>query len=83
MEHRETTELSAVLEKDLEQALDALGVLEPLRAGQACCRFCRQTATLANLFGYYPDVEGVALVCDSPTCIRTLMDLLRTGDVKL
>ena len=79
-EHAET--LKAVHDDDLIAYLRSLGVdttqptLEP-------CKFCRQDVTLDNLAALFPESGALKLVCDRPSCLLALQELVLDGKVRL
>ena len=70
----------AVHDKDLEDILDGLGILNKLKSGKLKCKFCKNIITLENLHSIFPQSRSIKLVCDNPNCIKELHALLRDGD---
>lgn len=69
--------LKTLHEKDLEQYLQKLGVLEIVQSGAAKCKFCHDIIRVGNIHVLFPESGQVKFVCDKPQCIKELNNYLR------
>lgn len=78
-----TGTLRAVHDDDLEKVLDALGLLEDVKAGRTRCAVCHDPVNLDNLHAVFPDGGDVKVTCSKPECVKLLLTRLegkRYGD---
>lgn len=75
--------VSVVHDDDLENFLEALGVLGKFQRGELLCKFCKTSITFENLHSVFPQSGDIKIVCDKPDCVRQLSDLLREGKINL
>jgi len=66
---RETKEISAIHERDLDKLLQRIGAKEKIDAGEVYCKYCKETVTNENLYSILPESGGINFVCDKPVCI--------------
>lgn len=75
--------VSVVHDDDLENFLEALGILGKFQHGKLLCKFCKTSITFENLHSVFPQSGDIKIVCDKPDCVRQLSDLLREGKINL
>ena len=69
---RKQVEMKAVYDRDLEQILANLGILDKLIAGELRCAVCGCQVDLDNLGTIFPHGDEVGVCCDSDRCVRTI-----------
>jgi hypothetical protein len=62
-------ELWAVHDSDVEDFLERLGLLNPIKEGKLLCAQCGQVVTLDSFGAAYPDVSEIKVVCDKLECL--------------
>lgn len=65
--------IDAVHVRDLANLLDRLGVRDRFEKGEMRCKFCGNAVNKDNLHSIFPESGAVHVICDSPTCINSLM----------
>lgn len=62
-------EVPAIHDKDLQQVLKDLGLLEELQEGKLCCINCSKHITWDNLFALKVIENKLVLFCDESGCV--------------
>lgn len=68
--------VKAVLDNDLSEFLDSIGVLGDIKAGRMKCKFCDEVVTLENLHAIFPDSGNISVICSDPECVKALNEYL-------
>ena len=66
--------IKAVHDKNLEQYLESLGVLDDVKEGKYLCSYCGKTITLDNLQCVYPFKDEIRICCDNPDCYQKALN---------
>ena len=69
---RKRVEVKAIYDKDLEQVLANLGVLDKIIAGEINCAVCGCQVDLDNLGSVFPEGNEIRVTCDNNRCVRTI-----------
>jgi hypothetical protein len=69
---RQSVEVQAVHDSDLQNVLSHLGILEDVLEGRFDCAVCEQPVTLDNLGTVVPSEGVLRATCDLPRCVRTV-----------
>ena len=64
--------MKAIYDKDLEQVLANLGVLDKIIAGEINCAVCGCQVDLDNLGSVFPEGDEIKVTCDNDRCVRTI-----------
>ena len=67
----------AVLESDLDQLLESLGLLDELEAGRLKCFICGQVVSKDNLGSIFPYAGEIRVCCDKTECYMERARLLK------
>ena len=67
---RKRVEVKAVYDRDLEQILANLGIMDKLITGELTCRVCGCQVDLDNLGAIFAHGEEIGVSCDNDRCIR-------------
>lgn len=62
--------LNAVHDKDLNQLLKNLGIMEKINDGKLKCKFTGAIINFENLYSIFPESGDIKVVCDSPEAIK-------------
>jgi hypothetical protein len=62
-------DLNAVHDKDLNQLLINLGLMERMKEGKLKCKFTGTVIDFENLYSIFPESGDIKVVCDSPEAI--------------
>lgn len=73
-------EISAVHEKDLEELLKSLNLLEQVKNGLVNCKFCGTKITLDNLQCIYPKDNEIVFCCDKINCFEQALQDSKTEE---
>lgn len=65
----EREKLRAVHDKDLEEFLSSIGVLDQIRDGYCYCSVCNTPITIENLSAVYPKNDKINFVCENLSCL--------------
>lgn len=74
---KESENISAVHDDDLEEFLQSIGVLHDIQKNLVKCKFCGITVNMHNLQSVFPDSGAISFVCDKQPCIRQFMTYYR------
>jgi len=66
---KETKEINAVHERDLDNLLQRLGVKEKFDEGAFKCKFCKEVITKTNLYSILPESGAINFICDKAACV--------------
>ncbi|MBS4040668.1 MAG: hypothetical protein KGZ81_08715 [Flavobacteriales bacterium] len=66
--------LNAVHDKDLNQLLKNLGLMEKMNEGKLKCKFTGTPIDFENLYSIFPESGDIKVVCDSPEAIKLFTD---------
>ena len=66
--------IKAVHDKDLEQLLASLGILEDIKEGRKRCKFCDTTISLDNLETIFPEAGDIKFSCEKAECVKKLFE---------
>jgi hypothetical protein len=69
---RKKVEVKAIYDKDLEQILNNLGILDLLIGGEINCAVCGCSVDLENLGAIFPYEDEIKVSCDNNKCIRVV-----------
>ena len=68
--------LNAVHVDDLDNFLDAVGLLTGFKAKALKCKFCKNVVTKENIYSVISDSNQYKLVCSKAQCVAALMDFI-------
>jgi len=63
-------EIKAVHERNLEEMLESLGVLDSVMKGLITCKFCGKKISLENINCVYPKKNEIVFCCDDISCFE-------------
>lgn len=66
--------LNAVHDKDLNQLLINLGLMERMKEGKLKCKFTETVIDFENLYLIFPESGDIKVVCDNPEAIKLFTD---------
>lgn len=75
--------IDSVHDKDLENILDGLSLLNKFKSDKLKCKFCNEIVNFKNLHSFFPEAGRIKFACDKPDCIKRLYDLLRENKISL
>jgi len=78
----ERYEVTAVHEKNLEEVLKGLGLLDSVKNGNVVCKFCEKRITLDNLNCIYPKDNGIIFCCDNLSCYQKALEDARGARIQ-
>jgi len=65
--------VKAVHDKDLENVLTDLGLLQSLREGRLRCAMCECVVSIENLQCIFPKGSEIKVCCDKPDCFARVV----------
>ena len=65
--------IKAVHEKNVEELLVSLGMLEELKSGKLNCSKCNRVINMQNLLCLYPDGDKVRICCNARECYESVL----------
>ncbi len=68
--------LKTVLDDELTDFLDSIGVLSDIVAGRLKCKFCGEVVTLENFHAIFPDSGNISVVCSNLACSKALSEYI-------
>ena len=74
------TSLKAVLDDELAEFLESIGILGDIQSGNMKCKFCEVVVTLENFRAVFPDSGNIAVVCSKPECSHLLSEYIRKNE---
>ena len=69
---RNKTVVEVAYDKEFEELLEQLGLLEALVSSQLVCAFCGEVVTCETIFSVFSDKTKVLLCCSKPSCGSSL-----------
>ncbi len=69
---RKRLEMKAVYDRDLEQILLNLDILDDLIAGNLSCSICERQVDFDNLGAIFAKDDEIKVCCDDEKCIRRI-----------
>ena len=69
-----TTRIDAAYDKEFEQILEKLHLLEALKEGTLRCAFCQNEITLENVHGVFSKNHSLHVSCDRLPCHTKLVE---------
>jgi hypothetical protein len=70
----ERHKITAVHERNLEEVLKGLGLLDSVKDGNVVCKFCGKRITLDNLNCIYPKDDDIIFCCDDLSCFQKALE---------
>jgi hypothetical protein len=61
--------VESVHDKDLENVLQKLNLLEPVKNAEIKCFYCNQTITIDNLQFIFTENDKIVISCNKPACV--------------
>jgi hypothetical protein len=69
-------EIKAVHEKNLEEMLESIGLLDSVKKGLILCHFCGKKISLENINCLYPKKGDIVFCCGDISCYeKALIDI--------
>jgi hypothetical protein len=75
-------EITAVHERNLEEVLKDLGLLDSVKDGNVACKFCGKKITLDNLNCIYPRDDNIIFCCDDLNCFQKALEDARGARIQ-
>ena len=69
---RKRVEMKAVYDRDLENVLGSLGILDKLVERELNCAVCGSQVDQDNLGPIFPEDDEIRVSCDNGRCIRII-----------
>lgn len=76
LSYKEKKKINLVHDSNLEELLRSLGILDDFKNGKKRCKFCKRVVNFSNLHSLFKESGDIKLVCNSPECIKELIDYL-------
>jgi len=73
---KETKQLKAVHQRDLDNLLGRFGIKEKFQRGELVCKFCKDTINRENIYAFLPESGMVNIICDKAECISFFLEYL-------
>ena len=70
----EVFNLSAIHEKELEDLLRNLGLMDEIKAGNVLCNFCEKKITVENLQSVFPLEGKIVFCCEDIRCYQHALE---------
>jgi len=73
--------LNIVHDDNLEELLDNLELLTPIRQEKVKCKFCKNPVKLDTINGIFPESNTIKISCNQPECVIALSEYLNEKNV--
>jgi hypothetical protein len=77
---RDKTVIPAILDQDIINIIQELGLTEKISSGVILCSQCGKPITLDNVKCIYSEKEEIKLCCNNNTCCYTLIKCKQIGN---